>query len=206
MRLVAFQDRERQGELEQARALAEEQRQRRLIAERAARRQRILSGGLAVVVALAVLAAGVAVLLQLKAQHQTAVARSQTVANQSLIRKDAQLDLALLLGIEALRPALANELNGAESFEARNAVLTEVTANPRLRAFLEAPGKDQGRRVQSRRQAPGLGQQRQHGHALGRRHPAARGPSHDGAHGQGPGASRSTTTARWWPPAARTAG
>jgi WD40 repeat protein len=107
---VALQQQEQQHELEQAKALADEQRQRaeaeqeaRQIAERSAKRQRYLSVGLAVLVVLALFAAGAAFVLQQNAQREARVSLSQRIAAQSTVVSADRPDLALLLAVQAYR-------------------------------------------------------------------------------------------------------
>src|SRR5208283_4974203 len=63
-----------------------------------------------------------------EAEHQARMANSGQLAATAVLHKDDQLDLASLLSIEAGKTA--------DTFEARNALLTTCEANPRLLTYL----------------------------------------------------------------------
>ena len=131
----------KERELEQAQALAEEQRQR---AEEQARSAKRLRTGLIVAVSsavFAVVALVVAMVLGWKAEQQAQIATSRNsrlLGAEALTYLNDKLDLALLLGVRA------SETPEPASFEARRALLSGLeSANPggrepsaRLTAFL----------------------------------------------------------------------
>ena len=124
-----------QRELAQARKLAEEQRQRAEERTRTARRLRVGAMVLAVVAVLAVIAAGVAVLQTQQAQIQEQNAKTQArlsesrrLAAQSGLRREQDLALAYLLGVQATKTD--------DTFEARNNLFTLVNSSPRPDRFL----------------------------------------------------------------------
>lgn len=104
--------------------------------QRAASRVRNIMLGLAV---LAIFAVGLAVLAfdrqraaeaqQQRADQQANISRSRELAITALTSVN-RLDLSLLLSLEAL--------NAADTFEARNSLLTSLQSQPRLLHFLEA--------------------------------------------------------------------
>lgn len=149
-RRVEEEDRKRQRhELEQARALVEEQMQRAEIQTRASRRFRSLASGLAVVLLCAIIAAlfaiqqtklarqearradvqsSIAEQKTAEAEQEAALATSRRLAVEAFSHTHDQLDLALILSLEALRKA--------NTLEARSSLLTGVEHAPHLRTLL----------------------------------------------------------------------
>ena len=125
------QETQRQRALEQAQALAEEQQRRAEEQTQAAKRLRWLLGIVAVLAMIAVGAAAVAVSQSRTAQQQTRIATSRQLAAQSLNHLDHQLDLALLLSLEANR--------FADTVEGRGELFRALQHNPRLTTFLQWP-------------------------------------------------------------------
>jgi len=81
----------------------------------------------------AVAAQGTAEAERARADQQAHIAFSRQLAAQALTQLDQQLDLSLLLSVEARR--------AANTFEARSSLLTGLEYHPRLAAFLHDPGK-----------------------------------------------------------------
>jgi WD40 repeat protein len=134
-----------------------------LRAHRASRNVRILGLG-AILLSLLLLASGVILYFALQAEQQRGIAQAQaTIANtarrqaeaqattiaqqareahsrqlavQSLLHVDDQLDLALLLGVEAQTIT--------STLEANNSLLTSLQRNPYLQAFLRGAGSPLG--------------------------------------------------------------
>jgi WD40 repeat protein len=161
---MAWQERERavaeaqrQRELEAARQLADEQRQRAEVQSRAARNLRILAGGLAVVFLLAVGVATVAYKAQQRAQSseqlaqdrtaQAVAAQAQATNERDRATQQARLATSRQLAAHAhnrlheARPALALLLSLeayrlAPTLESRQALLSGLVYEPRLLTFL----------------------------------------------------------------------
>ncbi|MDX1548341.1 MAG: hypothetical protein R3247_15185, partial [Rhodothermales bacterium] len=119
---------QRQRELEQARALAEAQRQRAEEQEDAALKQRRLARGAFALFALALVAALFALLFMARARQQARLATSRGLAQQVRNHLEDQLDLAMLLGVEALEAASTDE--------AGDALLAALEQSPYLDRFL----------------------------------------------------------------------
>ncbi|HUV90536.1 MAG TPA: TIR domain-containing protein [Anaerolineae bacterium] len=81
----------------------------------------------------AVSAQGTAEAERKRADQQAHIAFSRQLAAQALTQSDQQLDLSLLLSLEACR--------AANTFEARSSLLTGLEYHPRLATFLHDPGK-----------------------------------------------------------------
>jgi len=122
--------------LEASRRLQEEESTR---TSRRNRRLRALAGGLSVLLVIAVLTATWAIvqtrLAQTRertAQAHARVAESRELAQQALTNLDKRPSLALLQSIRAFRLA--------DTTQARNSLLTALEREPRVDAFLPAPG------------------------------------------------------------------
>jgi energy-coupling factor transporter ATP-binding protein EcfA2 len=125
----------RRRELEQAQVLAEEQkqraeaeRQRAEVQARATRRLRLLAGVLAGVTLLTAGVAWFATKQQQQAIRQSRLATSRQLAAQAISYLGDQLDLALLLGLQAYRTD--------KTLEARSSLLTGLQHSPRIMTFL----------------------------------------------------------------------
>ena len=121
------QETQRQRALEQAQALAEEQQRRAEEQTRASQRFRWLAVVLAVAFAIAVGAAVLAIRQTQFAEEQTGLAISRSLAATALNHM-AELDLALLLSVEANRVA--------KTVEARATLLDGLLRRPHLITFL----------------------------------------------------------------------
>jgi WD40 repeat protein/serine/threonine protein kinase len=97
--------------------------------QRAVTRVRNVITGLAALSIFAVALALLAFYLQRVADQQASISRSRELAITALTTV-GRLDLSLLLSLEAL--------NAADTFEARNSLLTALQSRPRLLHFLEA--------------------------------------------------------------------
>ena len=95
--------------------------------QRAARRTRAVMLGLALLAAGALALALFAIAERDRADQEARVSRSRELAVTALTNQD-QVDLSLLLGVEALR--------SANTFEARNSLLTALESQPHLVTFL----------------------------------------------------------------------
>lgn len=95
--------------------------------QRARRRTQIGITGLAVVALIAVFSAIFAVDGQRRAEGEARISKSRELASGSLSAAE-QVDLSLLLSVEALAVH--------DTYEARNALFTRLTANPLLEGFL----------------------------------------------------------------------
>jgi len=138
----------RRRELAQARALAEEQAQRAEEQARATGRLRRVLAGLAVMFLVAVVAAvfagtqrsealqaqDVAESQRDEAERQRQIALSRQLAAQALNHVDDQLDLALLLSLEA------NRID--DTPEVRGSLLPGLSLNPHLDAYLHGHADD----------------------------------------------------------------
>jgi WD40 repeat protein len=111
----------RQRELAQAQALVEAERQRAEDRSRTVKRLRRMAGLLAVVSLIAVAAA-------IYASNQARISLSRQLAAQSLSHLDDQLDLALLLSLEA------NHI--ADTLEARGSLVDALASSRHLTTFL----------------------------------------------------------------------
>jgi WD40 repeat protein len=118
----------RERELEQTKALAEEQLKRADEQTAARLRQRRLSGGLAALLALALLTAAYAWQQRLQAEIRGREAQSRQLAAIAARTTDAGVQVSLLLGAAANRVALTEE--------ARRVLQRALSAQPQLRAFL----------------------------------------------------------------------
>jgi WD40 repeat protein len=134
-RRVAEREARRQRELEAAQQLARTQRRRAEDQAQAARklsaRARLLTGALVVAAVLALLAAGLGRQARQNAnwaERQREIAVARQLMAQSYVLLGDQLDLALLLSLEA------NEIFDAP--ETRGSLLTSLQVSPRLVTFL----------------------------------------------------------------------
>ncbi len=87
--------------------------------------------GIIALIVFSIVALGLALLAsdrERRADQQASVARSRELAVRSLTNRDDQLDLALLLSLHAL--------DEADTFEARNSLLTALESQPNLISFL----------------------------------------------------------------------
>jgi len=98
--------------------------------QRAANRLRLFVAGLAVFSIVALVFAWFALDRQRAADIQASISRSRELAVTALTGVQ-QTDLALLLSLEALR--------SADTFEARNSLLTALQAQPRIERYLQGP-------------------------------------------------------------------
>ncbi len=86
-----------------------------------------------------------------KADEQRRIALSRQLAAQALNRLDTQLDQALLLGVESWR--------AHDTFEAKSSLMNALLHNPYLGTFFSGHKEIRDeRRLQPRRQDPGLGE------------------------------------------------
>ena len=116
--------------MEQAHALAEEQQRRAEEQAKAATRLRRGLIAAASFAAIAVAAFVVAIVLRGQAKQQTQIATSRGLAVAAMSHLSDQLDLALLLSVQASLTA------APETFEARRALLTGLVSSSPLTTFL----------------------------------------------------------------------
>jgi hypothetical protein len=107
-----------------------EHRDRHRERERRRRRRRLAIRGIILVVFLGLAPAfGVR---WFRGTQEATIARTGRLASAALLNRESQLDLASLLSVQAWR--------FADTFEARNALLSTFQSNPRLRTYLHHPG------------------------------------------------------------------